>query len=692
MGSCPLCYRSYNDVGAVTTNGLSIDAVAGYTLTGAGITVGSGGITGTDPNSPGQGGAAAELALPVTLAGSETWNITNGVSGGGLLLSDGLAGPGDDLTVNLSDEGNLALDGDDTGIGISSDTEIGNVSITGGGGFSLENSRLNATDGSSLSIDDSSLSASSAIVGNLTSTDGQVVVGASATSYAGGLTTHSATFDSTSSIVFNVDDSGARANVDYGQLSSPGLVDLGGATLAGIRGFNFDTGGCVVTPAGDVLTLISATEIDGEFANAPDGSVITDSCAIGSSTGDQYQIAYNTTSIPMTVTATAIAPTTTSLSASPASPVAGEPVTLVASISPKPAFDAPTGGTVAFSNNGTVIPGCGNAAVSSTGVAVCPTAFPAGDYEDLTTAFTPASAADLLPSTGGFGFTLEVGAASTASSLEVPSTAAVGSKVSYTAVVTPEYSGIMPRGDVCFHFDSGQPCTAVQVTPDPTHGDSTATLTVAYGSPGMRTITAQYLAAEDPNFTTSESSARTIYISAPPATGLAPASTITPTVAATITPAVAATITPTVAATSALERPLTRGEVVAHAALTAKPGRKAQLSLTVGSKMATAAMSRVSIRLPGGLRFATGAKNMVRLSPATRASGPHLTLTSTALTARFTGPASGLQLVIPSSALRLTSQLSNAIHRQHPRSIPIAATLTDTTGRTIRVTIVVHPN
>jgi Spherulation-specific family 4 len=144
---CNSCYESYNDVGAVTAQSLVIDDTDGYVLSGAGISVGSEGITATNAGED-FGGDPAQLLLPVTLDGSQRWTI-GGTHYGGLDLSGGLTGARSALTVDLADGGtSLEIDG--------GNTEIGDVAVHGNVGsgslLDLEDGELNATDGSSLNI------------------------------------------------------------------------------------------------------------------------------------------------------------------------------------------------------------------------------------------------------------------------------------------------------------------------------------------------------------------------------------------------------------------------------------------------------------------------------------------------------------------------------------------------------------
>jgi hypothetical protein len=109
----------------------------------------------------------------------------------------------------------------------------------------------------------------------------------------------------------------------------------------------------------------------------------TSTSVTGLTTGTSYTFTVTATNSAGTSSAspasTALVPavaTATLLTVAPATPVAGQLVTLAASVSPTPG-----GGTVSFSDAGTPIPGCAAQPVNTSGVAVCTTSYPdGGDY------------------------------------------------------------------------------------------------------------------------------------------------------------------------------------------------------------------------------------------------------------------------------------------------------------------------
>ena len=195
---------------------------------------------------------------------------------------------------------------------LGGDVEVGNVGLGGTGGTLFVGDpsfagSLNATDGNTVTVSSHDLldaSNNTAQVGALT-INGSLGVGDDAeTTPAGSVSAVSATFNSGSSLAFGIVDTGTTAGTDYGQLTSAGAVDLGGANLS-ISSDAFSAGqltGCLGLPFGRAYTLISTTgTLTGTFANAPGGGVIADSCN-GSTT--DYRINYNETGSPQTVTAT----------------------------------------------------------------------------------------------------------------------------------------------------------------------------------------------------------------------------------------------------------------------------------------------------------------------------------------------------------------------------------------------------
>src|SRR5215471_7650047 len=141
--------------------------------------------------------------------------------------------------------------------------------------------------------------------------------------------------------------------------------------------------------------------------------------------------------------------TATTLSSSASPSVAGQPVTYTATVSPASGTATPTG-TVAFTDNGTTIAGCGARAMDSTGKATCPvtytspgshpiTATYSGDSNfasssgSLTQAVNPAANTVTVTSPGN-----QIGTVGTAASLQIQaSDSDSGQTLTYAATGLP---------------------------------------------------------------------------------------------------------------------------------------------------------------------------------------------------------------------------------------------------------------
>jgi hypothetical protein len=184
-----------------------------------------------------------------------------------------------------------------------------------------------------------------------------------------------------------------------------------------------------------------------------------------------------------------VAPTTTSVSFTPQSPVVGQTVNLSATVAVPAAGAATPTGTVSFSGNG-------GAACSGTlngqapDVASCTTTYP-----DATTGTITASYDGDQNTSGSSGSTqIAVSPAATATTVTVnPSSPVVGQTVTLTATVAARAPGAgTPTGSVTFSDAGGMLCTGTlnQGSPD------TASCGTAYS--GAPTITATY--GGDANF------------------------------------------------------------------------------------------------------------------------------------------------------------------------------------------------
>ncbi len=172
-------------------------------------------------------------------------------------------------------------------------------------------------------------------------------------------------------------------------------------------------------------------------------------------------------------------PTSTTVSASPSSPVVGEPINFTATVSD---VGGPTpGGTMTFSDgNGTL---CSDVALSA-GTAACSQYYQSTGPETVTASYSGDSGTE--PSSGRT--TVTVGQASSSTSVSVsPAAPVVGQQVTYTAVVAgdPENTnGPAPTGSVTFSAGGANLCV------DPL--SSTLTCTQTYEATGNYSVTAAY--------------------------------------------------------------------------------------------------------------------------------------------------------------------------------------------------------
>ena len=322
------CYTSVNDVSGLSVNQLQIAGQgASYTISGQGLTLGSGGLVFTASGGP---GVMAKIATPLTLSASQTWDISgsNGESPD-LQVSGKLSGENADLTIDLNSLRQLMLG--EPNSPTQTDDELGNVVINGLAEetdgvthrtpVELE-ARLNTTDGHSLTVHNANLSVDG--TGPLTVTNSTVGLDGSATGPVSfsdssvfteqdSYVAPSFSLEGASSLEFTVGREGTTPGTNYSQVTSSGTVALGGAALElQDKAFDEGSGECSPPVAGRVYTLISAKEITGTFSEVPDGGTALSVCAVfkaGAIVSEQayaYRINYNLGTSPETVTATSL--------------------------------------------------------------------------------------------------------------------------------------------------------------------------------------------------------------------------------------------------------------------------------------------------------------------------------------------------------------------------------------------------
>jgi Bacterial Ig-like domain (group 3) len=151
-------------------------------------------------------------------------------------------------------------------------------------------------------------------------------------------------------------------------------------------------------------------------------------------------------------TGTVTAPSTTALQTNASSPVAGQTVTLVATVTSAAGSVKPAG-TVGFRSGGAAIPGCtGLALGSATPTAVCQASFPASTA-NVTAAYSATPGTFITGSTSS-PTTLTISRAATTVTVASSAHATLGAKTTYTATVHPPAgSSLTPTGRVTFTDD-----------------------------------------------------------------------------------------------------------------------------------------------------------------------------------------------------------------------------------------------
>ena len=226
-------------------------------------------------------------------------------------------------------------------------------------------------------------------------------------------------------------------------------------------------------------------------------------CAGGAAAN--YALTYQ----PGTLTITRAASAVTVATAPPA-PVAGQPVTLTASVSVQ-GGSGPVGGTVEFRAGGAAIAGCASQPVdAASGTATCTTSALGAAAHSLTAAYS--GDANLLASTSAVAaLTVASAPAARAASTVTLAPAAPsvrGQAVTFTAAVAPAAPGAgTPTGTVTF-YDGDKSLGTGQLTA--VGGAFQATLSAGGLAVGPHTITARY--GGDGGFLESASAARTHHV------------------------------------------------------------------------------------------------------------------------------------------------------------------------------------
>jgi hypothetical protein len=258
---------------------------------------------------------------------------------------------------------------------------------------------------------------------------------------------------------------------------SPPVGAAKGGTSVTITGTDFTAPPALTTVSfGGVaaeFTIDSGTQIT---ATSPPGTgtvhitVTTPAGTSAATAASQYRYTQAATS------------TTTTVASSANPSMAGQPVTYTATVSP-----VPDGGTMAFSDNGSPITGCGAQPVdASNGTATCQVPTYTGAGRHVITA-TYSGHAAYGSSTDSLTEAISDAATSTTTTITSSANPSIaGYAVTYTATVSP-----LPDGGTVAFTDGGTPITGCGAQPVDT-STGMATCQVTYYGQGMHSITAAY--------------------------------------------------------------------------------------------------------------------------------------------------------------------------------------------------------
>lgn len=257
------CYRSRNDLGGIVVESLKLDDGDGYELEGDALALGTGGLHAA-PAAGSSGSAGDVIGTPLELGTAQTWSVA-GREGGetgenGVLLTHGISGEGDALTVDLARGAAFYLEGE---------TAVGPLVLDGAGARGLVGfaGGMNWADGSPVSVSAVTL-AGDGVVGPLMARSATVVP-------AGSIETKSITLDPGSTEAVQIVGDGSVRGVDYSRLASTGAVVLDGARLSVEVRPREAGGACPSPPVGQTYTLLSTPgTLNGSFEDAHEGEEV----------------------------------------------------------------------------------------------------------------------------------------------------------------------------------------------------------------------------------------------------------------------------------------------------------------------------------------------------------------------------------------------------------------------------------
>ena len=237
------------------------------------------------------------------------------------------------------------------------------------------------------------------------------------------------------------------------------------------------SGTVAFTEAGTALAGCAAVGVDGSGSATCQVTypAVGSHTTVATYSGDANHQGSGSIALGQTVT-TAVTATTIASSSNPSA--VGRQVTYTANVSP-----TPDGGTVAFTDAGSAIAGCGAAQVGVKGNAVCQFTYSALASHSVTAAY---SGDPDYQGSASSPLSQSVTPAPTATGLASSADpAAVGNQVTYTGTVTPA-----PDGGTIAFTDAGTAiagCDAVAVS-----GNGTATCQATYAAIGSHPVTATY--------------------------------------------------------------------------------------------------------------------------------------------------------------------------------------------------------
>ena len=282
-----------------------------YNISGKGIKIGSFDVSSSVPN----GGSAqgADLGLPMTLSGPESWNVD--IENGSNLNLDTVTGAnGDSLTVDLP----VATPGNGGGFISFPSIDTGPLTFQGSGAGTtyVVGNNFNGTSKEPVKLVDAGLFVSGVFgskkpttipYGPLTTKGASIQFGnGSSGPYGINSVEGAASFDSATQITFNSLDPGSGskpvAGGSYPQLVASGAVKLGSAGL----GIFADCDQAV----GTKYTIVTGSSIKGTFNGLANGAILqaggdgSAACQPEGSVGPSLKITYSATAVTATVVAT----------------------------------------------------------------------------------------------------------------------------------------------------------------------------------------------------------------------------------------------------------------------------------------------------------------------------------------------------------------------------------------------------